>query len=364
MAIEEICNICGATSLEPWKRRADGVVVLHCARCGMGVVERMPPDIEELYRTDYYASSEHDRGYADYELVAYHSTAWAASLAQLLCPSGDVLDIGCADGRLLANMKGPYRRHGIEMNPDMAQRCEEMDIRIIANDIYEPAVERFNSTFDVVMAVAVLEHVRDFKEAARRALAMTAPTGLFIFEVPLLSEQPEDEVWLRTSLEHIYYPCEASLQRLFEEEFSFGLIGARITIQDYGSTYIGIVAKNPDRLAEAEDLFRRVALGPVEAITSHPEIVCRLLLSVVHAATTAPPYLERLGLLFAERETPDARLLERLHSLWLRDRRRLESTTQYLAEVEQARDYHAERYRAAAAEGEPCRHADDEQERQ
>jgi SAM-dependent methyltransferase len=315
----------------------------------MGIIEHIPADIEALYESDYYSSPDQRIGYADYAVVADHSTSWAANLAQLLCPHGRILDVGCADGRLLSKLSPTYERFGIEMNRQMRERCEREGIQIIANSIYDSRLGEFRGAFDVVLAVAVLEHVRDFRNAVRRALEMMSPNGVFIFEVPLLSDSPSDDVWLKTSLEHVYYPSESSLKHLFGDISEGHLTGTEVVIQDFGSTYLGVASKDARRAEEVSELFDRVVLGTVDKITSTQELVCRLLLSVVHAANTEPSYLERLGLLSLDADLCGSPILQRLQALWLRDRKRLDERTAYLAEVERARDYHADRCMALSA---------------
>lgn len=349
MVVQNACNICGGRELGPWRSRSDNVQILRCRQCGMGVVERIPRNLAEIYESDsYYASTEEGFGYSDYWLIAEHSTSWAASLTRLLVPMGKVLDIGCADGHLLKKLAKSHRCFGIEINPKMAEACRSRGIQVIANSIYETQLKQYQETFDVVLAIAVLEHVSDFREAVETALSMVQPQGVFIFEVPLMSVDHSNSVWLRSSLEHIYYPNEASLRYLFETVCKQPLVGAEIVVRDYGSTYIGIASKGQLRAEEVRSLFQRVVLGPVEDLSSPLEIRCRLLISLVHAAQTETDLVTRLDqLMFGDFNSS---LLRRLWALWRRDRERLDSTTAYLREVEAARNWHADQSRELDAE--------------
>ena len=97
------CNICGHDSFSDFCVRSDGLKVLQCNRCEMGVVEDIPENLSDFYTDDYYGSGE-QIGYRDYALMAEHGVAWAAALVQCLKPSGRVLDIGCVDGSLLLRL--------------------------------------------------------------------------------------------------------------------------------------------------------------------------------------------------------------------------------------------------------------------
>src|SRR4029077_7150511 len=103
-------------------------------------------------------------------------------------PSGQVLDIGCADGHLLGKLPSSYERAGVEVNPEMAAIAERRGGEIIASDILAPdLVSRFSGRFDVVFALSVLEHMEDIRAASEVALKLLEPDGALIFEVPLIS---------------------------------------------------------------------------------------------------------------------------------------------------------------------------------
>ncbi len=279
---------------------------------------------QELYQDDYYrGAGEREIGYSDYSFVAEHATAWVASLTRMLAPSGRVLDIGCANGHLLNKLLDSHDCYGIEVNPRMAGICASAGVRMIGADVFDPQIsERFAASFDVVLALAVLEHVSDFRQAVQVALHLLKPEGTLVFEVPLMSSVNSNDVWFRSSLEHIYYPSERALHRLFETVFGLQLAGAEVPIMDYASTFVGLVSKNPQRGEELDHLKQ--------------ERIFRLLFGLIHAAQTTPDHLDLL------RHLPltelDPLLLERLVELWIREQQRLDSTQNYLRVREQKLD--------------------------
>ena len=321
------CNICGSAQLAQYRTRSDGVNVLRCSNCGMGVVERQPVNLAILYNDVYYVSvNESAHGYADYSYTAEHGVAWAANLIRLLSPHGRVLDIGCADGHLLKKLQSSHECYGIEVNPKMAALCRSAGIDIIGSDICDPVLsEKYKGSFDVVSAIAVFEHLNDLRAAVKISLDLLRPDGVLLFEVPLISSQHSSDVWFKSSLEHIYYPSEESLKFLFERVFELPLIGSEIVIENYGSTFVGLISKDRRRGEELRALHNRLIHGPIADLKNPDERRFRLLLDCVHAARTTPELLD----LFNDLSVTDlnSALFQRLTSLWRRDTERVAQIT-------------------------------------
>lgn len=97
--------------------------------------------------------------------------------------AGRLLDVGCATGRFLAQMKAlGWETSGIELDPDAAAKARLVTPRIVVGD---PAEVSFpDAGFDVVTAFHVLEHLPDPLGALRNMVRWTAPGGVIIVEVP------------------------------------------------------------------------------------------------------------------------------------------------------------------------------------
>ena len=105
--------------------RSDGLRVMRCEACGLGVIENIPAELEAFYDDTYYGVDKIDEsvGYADYKFTSEHAVSWAAALVPLLKRGGRILDVGCADGYLLSKLPLHYTRYGIEVNSKMAERA-------------------------------------------------------------------------------------------------------------------------------------------------------------------------------------------------------------------------------------------------
>src|ERR1035437_4937820 len=223
---DSVCTICGARDLLPFGQRTDGIRVLQCAVCGHGIVEHFQDNVQSLHEDEYFSAVPDSAiGYQDYAFAAEQGVAWAASLLRILKPGGQVLDIGCADGRALQPLGEGYDCFGIELNQSMAQQGTMAGVRMIARDLLDSSVEqRYAGCFDAVLVIAVFEHIPNFKEAFRTAAALLKPDGILIFEVPLI--QFAGDAWYRSSLERIHYPTESSIEYLFREILHLPLTGS------------------------------------------------------------------------------------------------------------------------------------------
>jgi glycosyltransferase involved in cell wall biosynthesis/SAM-dependent methyltransferase len=286
------CAVCGCEDFVPLARRSDGVQVVRCARCGMGVIDAIPDDLMAYYGDDYFGAGqvggggETGRGYEDYAYTAEHGVDWAAALVKLLRPAGGrVLDIGCADGHLLAKLGPDYAVFGIEANQATGQIAAERGVVVLGRDLVDPLlIESYKASFDVITAIAVFEHLRDIRSGIEAALRLLRDDGVLLFEVPLMSAVHDNTVWLTSSLEHVWYPSEQGLRQLVQTELGAQLLGTELFITGYGSTYVGLAFHNTADRQTVRELAARVLLREADPASFDEATAC-MLLHLVHAAT-------------------------------------------------------------------------------
>jgi SAM-dependent methyltransferase len=331
---------CGAPEFRKLAERSDGIPVIACTTCGHGVVEFFQDDPQALYGDDYFSSQTDSAcGYSDYEYTAEHSLAWASALVRLLRPKGSVLDIGCANGGLLKGLGEAYQRFGIELNPAMAEECRSVGISVIASDLLDKSLpQNYAGAFDVAIAIAVFEHIPDFKGSFEAALALLKPDGLLLFDVPVVSDPGGSDVWFRSSLEHIHYPTEKSLQYLFQNVMGLELVGSMIMIQNFGATYVGLTSKSTEAIREAGARFEHLLHAPPAGLTGD-EARFRWFLDLIHSANSASEVLA----LSRHIDSLDLNplIVRRVFELWTIREERAASIERYLRDVENARDWHA-----------------------
>src|SRR3569833_1483674 len=176
---DSTCDVCGGHTFHPFARRSDGIQVIACDRCGHGVVESFTDNVDALYTDEYFASpKDSTTGYEDYSYTAENGVAWAAQLIHLLRPGGSALDIGCANGRLLTMLGSRYEWFGIELNEKMAGEARRAGVSVLARDVLDDAsLATYANRFDVALAIAVFEHIPQFRQAFEAAMRRRRPGG-------------------------------------------------------------------------------------------------------------------------------------------------------------------------------------------
>jgi SAM-dependent methyltransferase len=100
-----------------------------------------------------------------------------------LPPAPRLLDAGCGTGRNLLEFGRPGQATGVDVSPQAVDFCRGRGV----HDVRQAAVEDLPfeaSSFDVVLATDVIEHVDDDIAALRELRRVAAPEGRLILTVP------------------------------------------------------------------------------------------------------------------------------------------------------------------------------------
>ncbi|HCP78474.1 MAG: hypothetical protein CML16_14145 [Pusillimonas sp.] len=345
---ERICSICKAKTFSVLAKRSDNLNILLCESCKIGVVEEILSKYYDSYNIEYYTSEQKtpSEGYTDYNLMAEHGVSWAAALINSLKPKGSILDIGCASGELLQSVGENYEKFGIEASTELANIAKSKGINIIGYDILNQSLlNNHTEKFDAITAIAVYEHVKNFKLALETSLKMLKDDGVLLFEVPIISENFSNEVWFNTSLEHIYYPTVEGLQNLFRNELRIALVGGELIIRDYAAVFIGIASRDQATLENIKATYERIVHAKPRDLSEEQRRV-QILLKVIHGAETNGELLEYIHEIFPPPK--DIKFLSRCIDLWKADVWRLQDAQEHIKQLEEAKNFHynqAENYR-------------------
>ena len=223
------CCVCGATEAVSWRTAADNLLggsetwrAVRCARCGTRRLDPRPAP-ETMGR--FYAPDTYARAEAPGSEIGKRLDTLAEHLAERgsrLAPApGDLIDVGCGDGRfLLAMQQRGWRVTGSETDPvaaDLARR------RTGATILEEPleAMSLPEASYDLVSLLHVLEHVPDPRATLTICHRLLRPGGALLLDLPNAGS-PEASLfganWYHLDLpRHLWGFTPQSLVRLTEE---------------------------------------------------------------------------------------------------------------------------------------------------
>jgi SAM-dependent methyltransferase len=203
--VDVACLHCGSTGSDPlWSGHEheydnttdEEFTFVRCRKCSLVRLDPRP-DVSELgriYPPQYYAYGLTTEAAGKTSITDRFKIWWYSSrfkgLVKRLGKQGTIriLDIGCADGRLLDWYKaGPLgdrlATHGIEMDASAAEIARQKG-HLVVTGRFEIDTELEKGSFDLMLASHVIEHVDDPLGFAQHAADLLAPGGLFVVATP------------------------------------------------------------------------------------------------------------------------------------------------------------------------------------
>jgi 2-polyprenyl-3-methyl-5-hydroxy-6-metoxy-1,4-benzoquinol methylase len=208
------CPVCGNGAAWEAARRCDGLMLRECAGCESLFVDPAPLDaaLARCYDRDYYTGRSHERFRVGYETPRDGSATplgYAEIASSFAITGKSILEIGCADGALLARLRqhNPARLVGIDVSDHATARgrgAYGLDLRCGTLDRGGIGAD----SFDLVVMIDLIEHLReprDFFAAAARHVGRGG--AMFIATPNALSARPAGHLWpyLDRALEHMVY---------------------------------------------------------------------------------------------------------------------------------------------------------------
>jgi 2-polyprenyl-3-methyl-5-hydroxy-6-metoxy-1,4-benzoquinol methylase len=126
---------------------------------------------------------KYDRRYFDINIPFLMRTKEKASLVRSFKKSGDLLEIGYADGLLLNELKGDFNISGI----DISRSAFEIAVKSIDRarlKIADIETHEFTAKYDVILAFDVLEHLKNPESVMLKLKKALKKNGLLIFSAP------------------------------------------------------------------------------------------------------------------------------------------------------------------------------------
>ncbi|MEO8597398.1 MAG: methyltransferase domain-containing protein [Candidatus Solibacter sp.] len=222
---------CGASESETFSPD-----YLRCKEC-LTLFLRQPPaedfaQVDEFdqgfYGRDYWFSHQKDlnlpsleeRSRAD---LSGRNVYWLSALLQHVSPGKRVLEFGCAHGSFVALMRqAGYQATGLEMSAAIAAFARAtFDVPVL-----QAPIDRYpelRGSFDVLVAMDVLEHFLDPVAELQRYAEFLKPDGVCIFQTPCFYQPTRsweelqrsgDKFLAHLHAEHINLMNEDSLRRM------------------------------------------------------------------------------------------------------------------------------------------------------
>ena len=164
-----------------------GYDVVVCGGCGAAYADGIPTqDAFDQYYRDMSKYEYAQRGGEESQYDRRRLELIAGIIApRIPSTKARVLDVGCASGRLLANIRdlGFPNVVGLDPSPACAATADRLyGIEVRTMTLAEIAAS--GEQFDVVIMVGVLEHLEDLDRAFAQLRQLITPGGLLYVEVP------------------------------------------------------------------------------------------------------------------------------------------------------------------------------------
>jgi len=176
-----LCPACGRATVYKYLYNRNGCDILRCDECGLGRAEAKAFDPTAYYTSGYFSGKLPD-GYADYlgaEQVLRREFARTVDFVRLSCPSGKLLEIGCAYGFFLKEAMRYFEVSGIELSDDAAAHCRQAGLNVLSGEADEANLERVGE-MDVIVMLDVVEHLRDPYATLSACAKKLNPGGIIV----------------------------------------------------------------------------------------------------------------------------------------------------------------------------------------
>ena len=220
------CPICGGVAI---RHLFDNVMapvadvdmsyrVGDCTSCGFSFAYDLPDDA--TYQHYYRTLSKYDVSATLSKADQTRFSAIARVIGQDLQADAIVVDIGCGEGALLAQLQAAGFSHlyGVDPAPNIPQVAQQkygLDC-IQTGFLGNAASVAPLAAADCVCLAAVLEHLPQLRSDLTGLLSHLKPGCTLVLEVPTLElfDCAQAEPYGEFSLEHIHYFCRDSLSQL------------------------------------------------------------------------------------------------------------------------------------------------------
>ena len=211
----------------------DGYDVVWCAICGFCFADGLPTQTELDAYYESQSKYEHDNRSGAPSEYDTRRLPFAVSIISEWLPNRDarIVDIGCANGALLAEL----RKNGFKdvMGIDPSSACARTAKNLYGIEVEVAPISGIPpdiGLFDLVIFGSVMEHILDLNGTIQRIKQLLKPHGQAYIEVPDMTKcsSVNDAPFQEFSVEHINFFGPVSLENLWHKH-GFVTTGLRQT---------------------------------------------------------------------------------------------------------------------------------------
>lgn len=212
------CPACGCETSHRYLYTKQDCHILRCQDCGLGRADTTSFDPANYYTEEYFSGGQTD-GYADYlgsESVLRREFAREVNFIRRWCPSGRLLEIGCAYGFFLQEAKRHFDVAGVELSADAAAHCRGKGLDVATGVVSKAVLDRIGPV-DVVVMLDVIEHLPEPHDMLALCARYLTPGGLIVLttgDFGSLAARWAGSGWrLMTPPQHLWFFTAESFRR-------------------------------------------------------------------------------------------------------------------------------------------------------
>jgi 2-polyprenyl-3-methyl-5-hydroxy-6-metoxy-1,4-benzoquinol methylase len=145
-----------------------------CNKCNSISVRPIPTEKELSLYYDFYANIDNSK-----QLIKHRKSFLLIERLALSLRHGKILDIGCGSGELLASLPSSFQKVGLDIASDACKKAKKKGVEVFCST-WELA--DFNTEFDMVIALDLLEHVNDPSKALFKIGRVLRKGGYVVIE--------------------------------------------------------------------------------------------------------------------------------------------------------------------------------------
>ncbi|WP_424628747.1 class I SAM-dependent methyltransferase [Bradyrhizobium sp. SYSU BS000235] len=202
------CVVCENTKWN-FKFRKQGYDFVQCAECGLVRLDPLPSAEALNHHYEMRAKAGNYEPGKAIERLRVSEQIFASIEKITNSKPKKIFDIGCFDGQLLDVAKGHgWETWGLELQGSAAEVARKKHGDHIFIGTVEEWGIRHPGYFDVITAIAVIEHLTDPRKLLDLAWSCLKPGGLFVIQTPNNDSIP-------SKIMGRYWPCIAAPEHVF-----------------------------------------------------------------------------------------------------------------------------------------------------